>query len=140
MRALIPDSIPAELSFAGVLNTPVDFAALDRPDSPTRIRLGATVIRVEHAAGGVAVIYEKGGKLYRTRAARAVMASAGWINRHMLADIPGDLRAAYEEFPYAPALSVNVALTNWRFLYKLGAGECGISMANSDGRATSASR
>ena len=122
VRALIPDSIAGDLSFAGVLNAPVNFAALDRPDSPTRIRLGATVIRVEHAAGGgVAVIYEKGGKLYRTRAPQVVMASAGWINRHLLADIPGDLRAAYGEFHYAPALSVNVALTNWRFLYKLEA-------------------
>ena len=49
------------------------------------------------------------------------MASAGWINRHLLADLPGGLRAAYSEFQYAPALSVNVALTNWRFLYKLNA-------------------
>ncbi len=62
--------MPADLSFADVLNTPVDFDALDRPDAPTRIRLNATVIRVEHAAGGVAVIYEKDGKLYRTRAPR----------------------------------------------------------------------
>ena len=38
-----------------------------------------------------------------------------------LADLPGGLRAAYSEFQYAPALSVNVALTNWRFLYKLNA-------------------
>jgi spermidine dehydrogenase len=121
VRSLIPDAIPADLSFPGVLNTSVNFAALDRPDSPTRIRLGATVIRVEHAGGGVAVTYEKDGKLYRTRAPRAVMASAGWINRHLLADLPGDLRAAYAEFQYAPALSVNVALTNWRFLYKLEA-------------------
>jgi spermidine dehydrogenase len=122
VRWLIPDAIPGDLSFAGVLNTPVNFAALDRPDSPTRIRLGATVIRVEHVPGsGVAVTYEKGGKLHRTRAASLVMASAGWINRHLLADLPGDLRAAYGEFQYAPALSVNVALTNWRFLYKLDA-------------------
>jgi spermidine dehydrogenase len=121
VRALIPDALAGDLSFAGVLNSKVDFAALDRPDSPTRIRLGATVIRVEHSTGGVAVTYEKGGKLYRTRAPRLVMASAGWINRHLLADTPGDLRAAYNEFQYAPALSVNVALTNWRFLYKLDA-------------------
>jgi spermidine dehydrogenase len=121
VRALIPGAIPGDLSFAGALNTPVDLQALDRPDSPTRIRLGATVIRVEHASGGVAVTYEKDGKLYRTRAGKAVMASAGWINRHLLADIPAGLSAAYNEFQYAPALSVNVALTNWRFLYKLDA-------------------
>jgi len=121
VRALIPDAIAGDLSFAGVLSSKVDFAALDRPDSPTRIRLGATVIRVEHSNGGVTVTYEKAGKLYRTRAPKVVMASAGWINRHLLADIPGGLRAAYNEFQYAPALSVNVALNNWRFLYQLDA-------------------
>ncbi len=65
--------------------------------------------------------YEKEGKLYRTRAPSAVVASAGWINRHLFADLPAGLRDAYGEFHYAPALSVNVALTNWRFLYKLDA-------------------
>jgi spermidine dehydrogenase len=121
VRALIPDAIPADLSFGGVLNTSVNFAALDKAESPTRIRLGATVIRVEHAGGGVVVTYEKDGKLYRTRAAQAVAASAGWANRHLLGDLPEEIRAAYGEFQYAPALSVNVALTNWRFLYKLDA-------------------
>jgi spermidine dehydrogenase len=79
------------------------------------------VIRVEHSSGGVAVVYEKDGKPYRTRAPKLVMASAGWINRHLLGDMPSDLRAAYDQFQYAPALSVNVALTNWRFLYQLDA-------------------
>jgi spermidine dehydrogenase len=66
-------------------------------------------------------VYEAGGKLYRTRAKKAVAASAGWSNRYVLADLPAELHAAYDEFAYAPALSVNVALTNWRFLYKLRA-------------------
>ena len=121
VRALIPDSMPGDLNFADVLNNSVNFAALDRADAPTRIRLNSTVIRVEHGAGGVTAIYEKDGKLYRVRAPKAVVASAGWINRHLLADAPADLRSAYGEFVYAPALSVNVALTNWRFLYKLNA-------------------
>lgn len=121
VRALIPAAIPTGLSFAGVHNTSVTFRALDRAGEPTRIRLGATVIHVAHANGGVAVTYENEGKLYRTRGASVVMASPGWINRHVLADLPGELRTAYREFHYAPALSVNVALTNWRFLYRLGA-------------------
>ena len=121
VRALIPEAIPAETSLGGVQNSNVNFAALDREGAATRIRLGATVIQVEHATGGAVVTYEKGGKLYRTRAAQVVMASPGWLNRHVLADLPGELRGAYGEFHYAPALSVNVALTNWRFLYRVGA-------------------
>jgi spermidine dehydrogenase len=121
VRSLIPDSMAGDLSFTDVLNRPVDFAVLGRKDAPTRIRLNATVIRVEHQGSGVAVVYEKDGKLYRARARAAVVASAGWVNRHTIADLPGDIHAAYDEFQYAPAMSVNVALTNWRFLYKLEA-------------------
>ncbi|HLK64187.1 MAG TPA: FAD-dependent oxidoreductase [Bryobacteraceae bacterium] len=121
MRWLIPDAIPGELSFANVLNTAVNFDALDRSGSATRVRLGATVTRVEHTNSGVAVTYEKDGKLWRTRGRKVVMASPGWLNRHILADLPGDLREAYDEFHYGPAMSVNVALTNWRFLYRLEA-------------------
>ncbi len=121
VRALIPEGISGELSFDGVLNGSVRLGSLDRALLPTRIRLGATVIRVEHSGAGIAAVYEKDGKLYRTRAASAVVASAGWMNRHILADLPAEMSAAYGEFVYAPALSVNVALTNWRLLYKLDA-------------------
>jgi spermidine dehydrogenase len=121
VRSLIPDSMAGDLSFADVLNHPIHFDALDRTNSPTRIRLNATVIRIEHQGAGVAVTYAKDGKLYRTRARAAVIASAGWANRHTIADLPREIRTAYDEFQYAPALSVNVALTNWRFLYKLEA-------------------
>jgi spermidine dehydrogenase len=121
VKALIPDAIGGDLSFDAVLNHAVNFAALDRKNQPARIRLGATVIRVEHEAGGVAVTYEHGGKLYKTRGRAAVVASAGWVNRHTIADLPAEIRAAYDEFHHAPALSVNVALRNWRFLYKLRA-------------------
>jgi len=121
VKALAPDAIPGRLDFADVLSGSVDFRALDRRDEPARIRLGATVVRVEHEGSGVAVVYESGGKLYRSRARAAVAASPGWLNRHILVDLPESLRTAYSAFTYAPALSVNVALRNWRFLYKLRA-------------------
>ncbi len=121
VRSLIPESMPGELSFTDVLNQSIRFDALDKKDTPARIRLNATVIRVAHEGSGVVVVYEKGGQLYRTRARAAVVASPGWVNRHTIADLPSNIRAAYDEFQYAPAMSVNVALTNWRFLYKLEA-------------------
>jgi spermidine dehydrogenase len=129
VRGLIPDSISGEFSFEGVMNGRINFAALDKADQPTRIRLHATVIRVEHEAHPsastgkdlVAVTYECNGRLYRTRARAVVMASGGWINKRILSGMPDDMRTAYEQFFYAPALIANVALTNWRFLYKLGA-------------------
>jgi spermidine dehydrogenase len=85
------------------------------------------VLRVEHARPGadhVEVTYEKDRTLHRARAKTVVMASGGWINKHILGDMPEDLRAAYDQFCYAPALIVNVALRQWRFLYDLGVGSC----------------
>jgi spermidine dehydrogenase len=38
----------------------------------------------------------------------------------VLADIPAEVSSAYSEFLYAPALIINVALTNWRFMHTLG--------------------
>jgi spermidine dehydrogenase len=109
-----------------VHNGRVDFAALDRKGQSTRIRLGATVVRVEHATSTgdgehVVVAYEQGGKLYRTKARSVVMASGGGMSRAVLADMPANIHAAYATFQHAPALVVNVALTNWRFLHTLGA-------------------
>jgi spermidine dehydrogenase len=121
VKALIPDSISGNPNFADILRNSVNFKALDVKSSPTRIRLGATVLRVEHEGSGVAVTYEHGGKLYRSRGRAVLAASAGWANRRVIADLPEELRNAYGEFAYAPALSVNVALRHWRFLYKLRA-------------------
>jgi spermidine dehydrogenase len=124
-KKLIPDSIGGELSFDGVLNGAVNWTALDRPKQPTRIRVGATVVRVEHvgvpdSADQVAVTYAKGGRLYRVRARRVAMAGGGWVNKHIVAGLPSEIVEAYGTFQYAPALIVNVALTNWRFMHKLG--------------------
>ena len=52
------------------------------------------------------------------------MASGGWVNKHLLVDMPEDLRTAYGQFGYAPALIVNVALRQWRFLYDLDITAC----------------
>ncbi|HTE45267.1 MAG TPA: FAD/NAD(P)-binding protein [Gemmatimonadaceae bacterium] len=125
VKKLIPDSIGGELSFDGVLNGTVNWKALDRTGQPTRVRVGATVVRVEHigapdSSESVAVTYTKGGRLFRVRARRVAVASGGWVTKHIVAGLPSEIIDAYGTFQYAPALIVNVALTNWRFMHKLG--------------------
>jgi spermidine dehydrogenase len=121
VKRLVPAAIGGTASFDGVFDGRVDFAALDRAGQPTRIRVGATVLHVAHENGGRSVVvhYERDGRVERVRATAVVMASGGWMNKHVLADMPADMRAAYDAFVYAPALVVNVALTNWRFLHRL---------------------
>lgn len=129
VKYLIPDAISGPVGLEGVHEGRVNFGALDRKDQPTCIRLGATVVRVEHAKASsagdlVSVAYEKNGKVYRVTARAAIMSSGGMMTRKVLADLPSELAAAYREFVHAPALVVNVALTNWRFLAKLGVSSC----------------
>jgi spermidine dehydrogenase len=128
LRGLLPDALPGK-DFDSLMYAPLKFAALDRNAQATRVRLDATVLRVEHQqpgqrSGRVQVTYERGGTLFKAAARSVVMASGGWINKHILADMPEDLRTAYQQFSYAPALIVNVALRQWRFLYDLGVTAC----------------
>lgn len=125
VKWLVPDGISGPAGLEGVHDGRLDAAALDRRGQQTRIRLGATVVRVEHAQSAgdgehVAVVYELDGKPHRVRARAVVMASGGGMSRSVLADMPAEMRAAYATFLHAPALVVNVALTNWRFLRTLG--------------------
>jgi spermidine dehydrogenase len=124
VKWLVPDGISGEPGLEGVHNGRVDTAALDRKGQPVRIRLSATVFRVEHASSAadgehVIVAYEQNGKPYRVRARAVVMASGGGMSRSVLTDMPAEMRDAYATFQHAPALVVNVALDNWRFLRAL---------------------
>jgi spermidine dehydrogenase len=117
---MIPGAIPAS-TFDGILNSDIAFGQLDRSDNPVRIRLDSTAVRVEHEADDrVAITYSNNGKLHRLRAKSVVMASGGWVNRHVIADMPQSHHDAYSEFVHAPVLVANVALRNWRFLERLG--------------------
>jgi spermidine dehydrogenase len=126
LRALLPAALPGR-DFDSLLYGNVAFRALDSPTQSVCMRLEATALRVRHSganADEVAVVYEQGGRLFKVRAGQVVMASGGWVNKHLLVDMPEDLRSAYGQFGYAPALIVNVALRQWRFLYDLDITAC----------------
>jgi spermidine dehydrogenase len=125
VKRLIPDAIAGTERFEDIVTGRVNLAALDRPGQPLRVRLGATAVAVEHegdpaSAGAVRVVYVRDGRLYGVRAKAVVMATGGWINRYVVRDMPAEHRAAYGRFLHAPFLVANVALTNWRFLHRLG--------------------
>jgi spermidine dehydrogenase len=52
------------------------------------------------------------------------MATGGWVNRYVIADLPDRHRAAYATFVHAPFLVANVAVRQWRFLDRLGITAC----------------
>jgi spermidine dehydrogenase len=120
LKRLIPDAIAGTGGFEDVITGRINLAALDRPGQPLRMRLRSTAVSVEHAAGRVRVVYTRDGRMYGIRAKAVIMATGGWINRYVVRDLPPAYREAYGRFVHAPFLVANVALTNWRFLHRLG--------------------
>lgn len=123
VKSLIPDAIPGPVTLESIQRTPVDFAALDRQQA-ARIRLRTTVISVKHEASAVRIVYAREGKLTSLRARRVIVAGGSWTAKHIVKDLPASHREAYAQFYRAPCLMANVAVRNWRFLYKLGISEC----------------
>lgn len=128
VKRMMPRAISGGDSFEDILNGEIKFEALDRSDEKVRMRLSSTVVRVEHDnpkpenSDWVRVSYVKGGKVYRARARSVVMASGGWVNKHVVRDMPMAHLEAYETFNHAAFLVANVALNSWEFIHKLGAG------------------
>jgi spermidine dehydrogenase len=129
VKTLIPDAFRGPHTVEAVWRNRVRFAALDRAEQPTRIRLNATVVRVEHEgdparAPHVTITYVKGGRLFKLRARSVVMAGGSWTSKHIVRDLPASHREAYAQFYRSPCLMANVAVRNWRFLYKMGMSGC----------------
>ena len=107
-------------AFEEILFGRIAFDELDRDGKPVRIRLNSTAVSVENQTDRVRVIYARDGELHHVTAKAVVMASAGNVNRHVIRDLPETYHRAYDEFMHSPVLVANVALTNWRFLERLG--------------------
>ncbi len=125
VKTLIPESIEGARTMEAVWKNPVRFPALDRPGQRTRLRMNSTVVRVEHEGAPekskfVWVSYLNGGRLYRLKAKTVVMAGGGWMTKHVVRDLDADRRRAYSKFYYSPYMTANVAVTNWKFLSKMG--------------------
>src|SRR5271166_1412142 len=129
MKSLIPSSISGSGEIDEVCNGQVDFSALDHPSSAARVRLSSTAVWVQHDGDPaksefVTVVYVQSNKLFRVKARTVVMAGGCWTAKHIVRDLPLLQRDAYSQFYRSPCLMANVALRNWRFLYKMGISGC----------------
>ena len=75
VRHLVPESVPGT-SAEDVVAARLDYSRLDRPQSPVRIRLNATAVRVRHigdpaSATEVEIAYARDGALHSVRARAA---------------------------------------------------------------------
>jgi spermidine dehydrogenase len=129
VKTMIPESIAGERTLEDVCRNHVKFAALDRAGASARIRLDSTAVWLKHdgepdKSESVTVVYTRGGKTYRVKARSVVMAGGSWTTKHIVRDLPDDRKEAYSQFHRSPCMLANVAVRNWRFLYKMGISGC----------------
>ena len=125
VKTLLPRAIAGDAGMEAVCRNHIDFAALDQPGSAVRIRLNSTAVWVKHdgdpeKSESVSVVYARAGKIYRVKARTAVMAGGGWTTKQVVRDLPPAQQEAYGQFYRSPCMMANVAVRNWRFLYKMG--------------------
>jgi spermidine dehydrogenase len=123
VRQLIPQAIPGS-SASDVVTARANYAMLDQENSPVRIRLNSTAVRVKHqgdpaSSQNVEIAYASGGKVYTVRSAHCVLACWHVVIPYICEQLPEKQKEALASAAKVPLLYTNVALRNWKAFQKL---------------------
>lgn len=119
-QGLVPDALrgatPAE-----IVTARLDYAALDRPRQPVRIRLSSIVVGARNTSDGVEVAYTRQGEVYRVRARDCILACYNMMIPYLCPDMPQTQKEALHYLVKIPLVYTSVAIRNWQAFRKLGA-------------------
>ncbi|MCR8922174.1 NAD(P)/FAD-dependent oxidoreductase [Dasania sp. GY-MA-18] len=124
-RALVRRLIPASMAGTNmeelVLNK-IDYSRLDKSDSPVRLRLNSTVVKVQHSQDSqhVNISYVKQGQSFRVQAKHCIMACYNNIIPHICPEVSEQQKTAIGYASKVPLVYANVAVKNWRAFAKAG--------------------
>jgi spermidine dehydrogenase len=119
VRDLVPGVAPGT-TMEDVVTASFDYAALDREDSPVRLRLRSTVMEVSQDRDFVTLQYIRDGELRAARARHAVLACWHTVIPHICPSLPEAQKEALRYQVKTPLVYTNVLLDNWRALERLG--------------------
>ena len=124
VRSLIPDAVPGS-TMEDVVTTRANYATLDRPANPVRIRLNSTVVNVKHlgakdASKEVEVSYMRGGKLNTAKGNYCVLACYNVMIPYICPELPDAQKESLSYLVKAPLVYTHVALRNWTAFADLG--------------------
>ncbi len=124
VRNLVPAAIPGH-DAKDIVTAKVDYAKLDRPGNPVRIRLSSLAVGVRNlgapaSAREVQVTYARGDKVFTVRAKACVLASWNMMIPYLCPELPEPQKAALHELVKTPLVYTTVALRNWTAFHKLG--------------------
>src|SRR5215471_7086461 len=122
---LIPGTLPEKQSMNTIVQAPLDYGRLDEASSAVRIRLSATVVRVQHQgepekARTVLVAYRKGGTTHVARGKHCILACYNGLIPALLPELPVRQKEALAYPVKVPMMYTNVLLRRWSAFQKLG--------------------
>jgi spermidine dehydrogenase len=119
VRELIPGAVPGR-DATDILEARTDYSRLDVKDSPVRIRLNSTVVRVEPGANEVGITYAGADGLNKVRGKRCVLACWHVMIPYLCPELPVEQKKALSFAVKVPLVYTNVVLKNWLAFQKLG--------------------
>ncbi|MEM9531495.1 MAG: NAD(P)-binding protein [Pseudomonadota bacterium] len=122
VRRMIPRVAPGS-SMDDIVTARFDYAQLDQPNAPVRLRLNSTVVRVRHekeTTGPVRVTYVRDGRAHTVKARRVVLACYHAMVPALCPELPAPQQGHLRSCLRAPLVYTNVAIRNWRAFAKLG--------------------
>jgi spermidine dehydrogenase len=122
VRALVPEALPG-VGIETLVTQRADYAALDRGGAPTRIRLNATVVKVQNLPAGtegVRVDYLRDGRAHTVLARHTVLACWNAVIPHLCPELPEVQKTALHEAVKTPLIYASVALRHWQSFVRLG--------------------
>lgn len=119
VRALVPGVAPGS-SMDDIVTARFDYARLDQPASPVRIRLNSTVVKVANEGDGVAVSYVKDGQVLRVAGRKCVLACWHSIIPFLCPSLPQEQKEALGYQVKRPLLLTNVLIRSSEPFDRLG--------------------
>jgi spermidine dehydrogenase len=124
VRSLVPGSAPGG-TMEDIVTARVNYARLDHPDSPVRIRLNSTAVRAKHigdpqSANQVEVTYVRGGQARKVTAPHCVLACYNVMVPYLCPEMSEKQKEALAYAVKIPLVYTNVQIANWKSLQNLG--------------------
>ena len=124
VRSLVPGAAPGN-TMEDIVTARMNYARLDNPDSPIRIRLNSTAVRAKHLgdpqnASEVEITYVRGGKAHKVKAPHCVLACYNVVVPYLCPEMSQKQKEALAYAVKVPLVYTNVQIANWKPLDKLG--------------------
>jgi spermidine dehydrogenase len=124
VRDLAPAAVPGS-DCRDVVTARLDYAQLDRPQNPVRIRLSSLCVGARNLGPparpeGVEIAYVRGDAVFRVRARACVLACWNMMIPYLCPELPAAQKAALHKIVKTPLVYTTVALRDWTAFHRLG--------------------